>query len=50
MTFMEILSNRLRSPVMALLCLAAAQLLFVVAAGCDGEPMPVGAVRVHVSH
>ncbi len=43
-------SNRLRPPVLALLCLAAAQLLCLVVASCDGEAMPMGAVRVHVTH
>ena len=43
------LSYRLRSPVAALLCLAAAQLLLLATASCDGEPMPMGAVRVHIA-
>jgi hypothetical protein len=45
----SMMSRRLRPPMMALLWLAAAQLLVLAAASCDGEGMPVGAVRVQLS-
>ncbi len=45
----SMVSKRLRPPAMALLWLAAAQLLFLTAASCNGEGMPIGAVRVQLS-
>ena len=43
-------SKRLQPPVAALLCLMAMQLLSVSLASCHEEPLPMGAVRVAISH
>ncbi len=43
-------SKRLQPPVAALLCLMAVQLLNVSLSGCHEEPLPMGAVRVAISH
>jgi hypothetical protein len=42
-------SNRLRPPVAAFLCIASMQLVTLGVASCHGDELPMGAVRVSVT-
>jgi hypothetical protein len=43
-------SERLQPPIAAFLCLAFIQLACSVLTSCQAEPLPMGAVRVAISH
>ena len=46
----QFVSNRLQPAMLALLCLMAAQLIGALATSCTPEPLPMGAIRVDLSH
>lgn len=43
-------SKRLQPPVAAILCIALAQLLLLGVSNCHEEGLPMGAVRVAITH
>jgi hypothetical protein len=46
---LHFVSNRLRAPAAAVLCIAVMQLLVLVVGSCHQETLPMGAVRVAVN-